>query len=71
MQIVIDVADDGLITLSADGQEPQQFESSEELIEALQTMLPMGEPSEPAEEEAEGDPQMMWDQEAKKRGPMA
>ena len=71
MQIVINVADDGLITLEADGQDPQQFESSEELLEALEPMLPAGEPSDPAEEMDEGDPQMLWDQEAKRRGPMA
>lgn len=74
MQIIINVADDGLVTVEADGIEPSTYESAEEAVEVVQGLLGGGEMEEPDEpEEGEGaespesDEQAMWDEEAARR----
>lgn len=66
MQIVINVADDGRITVEADGQEPYQCESTEECLEYVEGLMPGGEELEPAEP-AEPDMAAMWNEEASMR----
>lgn len=69
MQIVINVADDGRITVEADGQEPYQCETTEECLEYVEDLMPGGEELEPAEpaEPAEPDMAAMWNEEASMR----
>ena len=65
MQIVINVADDGQITVEADGQEPYMCETTEECLEYVEGLMPGGEEPEP--EEAEPDMAAMWNEEAAMR----
>lgn len=69
MQIVINVADDGQITVEADGQEPYMCETTEECLEYVEGLMPGGEEPEPEEEaeEAEPDVAAMWNEEAAMR----
>ena len=66
MQIVINVADDGRITVEADGREPYQCETTEECLEYVEGLMPGDEGLEPAEE-AESDMAAMWNEEAAMR----
>lgn len=71
MQIVINQAEDGRITVEADGREPYACESAQECLDYLQGLL-MGENA--AEEAGEGEePDMaaMWNEEAEKRAETA
>lgn len=68
MQIVIDVADDGLISVSYDGQEPSTYESAEEAVEFVQGLLGGGDMEEPeAPMEPESEEEAMWNEEAARR----
>lgn len=69
MRITIEVADDGGITVTADGQEPYQCSSPDECLEYLGDMLKgeaAGEP-EQATETGEPDVAAMWNEEAARR----
>lgn len=61
MQIVINMADDGRITVEAEGQEPYQCESAEECLQYLGQILGAGGAAEA--------PEAMWEEEAAKRPP--
>lgn len=65
MQIVINVSEDGQITVEAEGREPYMCESAQECFEYLSDMLPGEEP------ESEEEMAAMWDEEAAKRPPMS
>ena len=71
MQIIINVAEDGLVTVEADGIEPSTYESAEEAVEFVQGLLGGGEMEEPEEgegaESPESDEQAMWNEEAARR----
>lgn len=78
MQIII-TAEDGRITVEADGKEPYMAESAAESIDYVEGLLaeagmaeaPPTEAGEEAEEaeELEGDMAEMWNEEAAKRAP--
>ena len=68
MQIIINMAEDGLITVEADGIEPSTYESAEEAIEFVQGLLGGGEMEEPeAPMEPESEEEAMWNEEASRR----
>lgn len=72
MQIIINVAEDGLVTVEADGIEPSTYESAAEAVEFVQGLLGGGEMEEEPEEvegaeSPESDEQAMWDEEASNR----
>lgn len=80
MQITI-TAEDGQLTVQADGKEPYMCESAAECIDYVEGLLAeagmaeappteAGEEAEPAEM-AEGDMVEMWNAEAAKRPPQA
>lgn len=67
MQIIIDMAEDGTVTVEADGIPPSTYESAEEAIEFVQGLLGGGEMEEPEEAAPESDEEAMWNEEASRR----
>ena len=67
MQIIINMAEDGLITVEADGIEPSTYESAAEAIEFVQGLLGGGEMEEPEEAAPESEEEAMWNEEASRR----
>lgn len=73
MQIIIDMADDGTVTVEADGIPPSTYESKEDALEFVSGLLGQEEVPEEAEEdggESDGmksEDQAMWNQEAAAR----
>lgn len=67
MQIIINVAEDGLVTVEADGIEPSTYESAEDAVEVVQGLLAGGEMEEPEEAAPASDEEAMWNEEASRR----
>lgn len=66
-QITITIADDGQISVEADGQEPYQCSSSEECLDYLEGLMGDETPQGEKAEMAGMDMAKMWDEEAGKR----
>ena len=70
-QITITQADDGTLSVEADGAEPYQCQSAEECLDYVEGLLSGGEEQEEPAEMAGMDAAAMWNEEAAKRSPQA